>query len=90
LGSRRANPEAVAEHERALALDPSNVEAAASLGFDYMRFGEFDKSFEYFDNAIRESPHDPWLAHLYGGKAFCGFGRSRPRIPIGSRPPIPI
>jgi hypothetical protein len=23
-------------------------------------------------------------------KADCGFRRSRPRIPIGSRPPIPI
>jgi adenylate cyclase len=77
LGFQARYPEAVAEHERALALDPSNVEAAASLGFDYMRFGEFDKSFEYFDNAIRESPHDPWLAHLYGGKAFASFGLKR-------------
>ena len=74
LGFQACYQEAVAEHERALALDPSNVEAAASLGFDYMRFGEFDKSFEYFDKAIRASPHDPWLAHLYGGKAFANFG----------------
>ena len=27
--------EAVAEHERALALDPSNVNAVGELGFDY-------------------------------------------------------
>jgi len=74
LGFQARYQEAVAEHERALALDPSNVEAAASLGFDYMRFGEFDKSFEYFDKAIRTSPHDPWLAHLYGGKAAANFG----------------
>jgi adenylate cyclase len=77
LGFQARYPEAVAEHERALAIDPSNVEAAASLGFDYMRFGEFDKSFEYFDKAIRESPRDPWLAHLYGGKAFANFGLKR-------------
>ena len=32
-------PEAVAEHERALALDPSNVDAAADLGFDYVMLG---------------------------------------------------
>ena len=32
-------PEAVAEHERALALDPSNVDAAANLGCDYVFFG---------------------------------------------------
>ena len=77
LGFQARYQEAVAEHERALALDPSNVEAAASLGFDYMRFGEFDKSFEYFDKAILESPHDPWLVHLFGGKAFANFGLKR-------------
>jgi adenylate cyclase len=55
--------EAVAEHERALDLDPSNVCAAANLGFDYLNFGEFDKSFEYFDKAIRASPSDSGLAY---------------------------
>jgi adenylate cyclase len=77
LGFQARYQEAVAEHERALAIDPSNVEAVASLGFDYMRFGEFDKSFEYFDKAIRESPHDPYLAHLYGGEASANFGLKR-------------
>ena len=55
-------PEAVAEHERALALDPSNVGAATSLGFDYGMRGQFDKSLEYFDKAILGSPYDPLLA----------------------------
>ena len=68
------NEEAVAEHERALALDPSNVSAATSLGFDYGMHGEFDKSVEYIDKAIRESPYDPLLVHLYGGKAWANFG----------------
>ena len=45
--------EAVAEHERALVLDPSNTDAAGELGFDYMLRGEFDKSLEYLDKAIR-------------------------------------
>ena len=67
--------EAVAEHERALALDPSNVDAAGDLGFDYERLGEFDKSLEYFDKAIRASPHDPALAYWYGSKA-CGQFRA--------------
>jgi adenylate cyclase len=66
--------EAVAEHERALALDPSNVYAAASLGFDYINVGEFDKSLQYFDTAIRASPFDPGLAYWYGGKAVANFG----------------
>jgi class 3 adenylate cyclase/TolB-like protein/Tfp pilus assembly protein PilF len=66
--------EAVAEDERALALDPSNVDAVASLGFDYERFGEFEKAIEYFDKAIRASPHDPSLVYWYGDKALCNFG----------------
>ena len=67
--------EAVAEHERALALDPSNVDAVANLGLDYACLGEFDKSLEYFDKAIRASPYDPSLPYWYGGKA-CGQFRA--------------
>ena len=66
--------EAVAKHERALALDPSNVGAAAELGFDYGMRGLFDKSLEYFDKAILGSPHDLQLAAWYGGKAVANFG----------------
>jgi adenylate cyclase len=69
--------EAVAENERALALDPSNVTAAGDLGFDYERLGEFDKSVENFDKAIRASPHDPLLAYWYGSKASSNFGLKR-------------
>ena len=68
------NEEAVAEFERALTLDASFADADVGLGFDYMRLGEFDKSFGYFDKAIWASPHDPRLAHFYGGKAFANFG----------------
>jgi adenylate cyclase len=67
-------PEAVAEHERALALDPSYVGAAGDLGFDYGMHGDSDKSLEYFDKAIRESPHDSQLGAWYGGKAVANFG----------------
>ena len=69
--------EALPEDARALALDPSNVSAATSLGFDYGMHGEFDKSIEYIDKAIRESPYDPLLVHLYGGKAWANFGLKR-------------
>jgi tetratricopeptide (TPR) repeat protein len=67
-------PEAVAEHERALALDPSDVGAAADLGFDYMMNGLFDKSLEYFDKTILGSPHDSQLSTWYGGKATANLG----------------
>ena len=69
--------EAVPEHERALALDPSNVDAAGNLGFDYERLGEFDKGVEYFDRAIRESTHDLELALWYAGKTSVTFGLKR-------------
>ncbi len=69
--------EAVAEHERALALDPSNVDAAANLGFDYVDLGQFDKSVEYFDRAILASPNDRALYGWYVGKARADFGLKR-------------
>jgi tetratricopeptide (TPR) repeat protein len=37
------------------------------LGWDYLYLGEFEKSLEYFDKAIRLSPHDPLLTGWYGG-----------------------
>ena len=71
-------PEAVAEHQRALALDPSNVEAASNVGFDYIMQGrELEKSLEYFDRAIRASPYDPALVNWYGGKAVANFELKR-------------
>jgi tetratricopeptide (TPR) repeat protein len=73
LRAQGRNEEALAENERALALDPSNVFAPGDLGFDYERLGEFDKSIEYFDKAIRASPHDPTLAYWYGSKASATF-----------------
>jgi TolB-like protein/lipopolysaccharide biosynthesis regulator YciM len=66
--------DAVAEHERAIALDPSNVDAVAGLGVDYLDLGDFDKSLEYFDKAIRASPNDPELAFWYGNKARANLG----------------
>jgi adenylate cyclase len=69
--------EAVAEHERALALDPSNADAAAQLGLDYGYLGEADKCLEYLDKAIRTSPSDPALTYWYGVKAFANFELKR-------------
>jgi adenylate cyclase len=65
--------EAIPEDERALALDPSNVNAAGELGFAYANLGEFDKSLDYLDKAILASPHDPTLRYWYGAKAEANF-----------------
>jgi adenylate cyclase len=77
LRSQARNLEAVSEHERALALDPSNVNPAAELGWDHLFFGHFDKSLEYFDRAILGSPYDPFVRFWYGGKAVDHFGLKR-------------
>ena len=69
--------EAVAEAERALALDSTMVKADANLGLDYLNLGQFEKSLEFFDNAIHLSPHDPDLAGWYSGKASAYFGLNR-------------
>jgi class 3 adenylate cyclase/TolB-like protein len=74
LGWQTHYRESVAEFERAIALDPSSVYAILGLGWVYARFGESEKSLEYFDKAIRASPDDPTLAHFYGGKAVANFG----------------
>jgi TolB-like protein/class 3 adenylate cyclase len=66
--------EAIAEHERALALDPALVNADAGLGVDYMYLGQFEKSLEFEDKAIRLSPHDPALVPFYSNKAADYFG----------------
>jgi len=66
--------EAIAEEERALAINPSEADAVANLGVDYLYLGEFDRSIEYFDTAIRMSTHDVALLYWYGGKAWAYFG----------------
>ena len=69
--------EAVAEHERALTIDPSMADTAANLGVDYLFLGEFDKSIEYADKAIRMSVYDPSLLYWYGIKAWADLGLKR-------------
>ena len=74
LQSEGRTEEAVAEHERALAIDPSEADAVANLGVDYLYLGQPDKSIEYFDKAIRMSLYDPALLYWYGLKAWANFG----------------
>jgi adenylate cyclase len=66
--------EAIAEDERALALDPAIVDADAHLGWTYLGLGQFAKSHEYFDRAIRLSPRDPGLGLWYSGNTAACFG----------------
>jgi tetratricopeptide (TPR) repeat protein len=77
LRSQGRSLEAISEHERALILDPSNVNPAAELGWDHLFTGHFEKSIESFDKAILGSPYDPYLLFWYGGKAIANFGLKR-------------
>jgi class 3 adenylate cyclase/TolB-like protein/Flp pilus assembly protein TadD len=77
LQTQGRTEEAVAEHERTLALDPSDVDDMGMLGIDYQLLGQFDKSLEYLDSAIRTSPSDPMLVMWYHGKAWANFGLKR-------------
>jgi adenylate cyclase len=65
--------ESIAEYERALALDPAQMVAVGGLGWAYLRLGQFEKSVEYFDKAIRLSPRDPYLGSWYNGKSAGQF-----------------
>jgi tetratricopeptide (TPR) repeat protein len=47
------------------------------LGWAHLRLGEFDKSVESLDKAIRLSPYDRGLPYWYGGKALANFGLKR-------------
>jgi adenylate cyclase len=66
--------ESIAEYERALSLDPAMVIAFVGLGYDYLYLGQFEKSLEYLDKAIRLSPHDPYVGRWYVGEANGHFG----------------
>jgi tetratricopeptide (TPR) repeat protein len=67
------NDEAVAEYQRALALDPSFADADVGLGSLHLRLGEFAKGAESFDKAIRVSPYDRGVPYWYGAKALAYF-----------------
>ncbi len=65
--------EANAEAERALDLDPTAVDAYAQLAFNDEELGQYEKSLENLDKAIRLSPHDPSLHYWYASKATAHF-----------------
>jgi tetratricopeptide (TPR) repeat protein len=65
--------EAIAESERALALDPAVDYADANIGWNYAELGQFEKALAYLDKSIRLSPHDPWLFGWLASKSSSYF-----------------
>jgi adenylate cyclase len=75
LRVERRFDDAIAEFERALALDPNLAEAYGALGHTQFDIGQYQKAIEFFDKAIRLSPQNQQLAFWYGGKGGAYFGQ---------------
>jgi TolB-like protein/Tfp pilus assembly protein PilF len=73
LQSQLRLDEAIAEDRRAFDLDPSLVDAYWHMGFLMRRVGEFERSLEFIDKALRLSPRDPFRATWYADKAGSHF-----------------
>jgi TolB-like protein/DNA-binding winged helix-turn-helix (wHTH) protein len=77
LASKGLTDEAIAEEELTLSLDPSIVEANLTLGNLVRRLGQFERSLELIDKALRLSPLDPPVSYWYTGKADALFALKR-------------
>jgi tetratricopeptide (TPR) repeat protein len=58
---------AIAEFNRAIALNPENVEAYASRGFARIKLGQFEQGIADYDQAIELAPDHPML---YNDRGF--------------------
>jgi TolB-like protein/Flp pilus assembly protein TadD len=74
LRVERRFDDAIAEFERALALDPNFADAYGLLGFAQLDIGQYQKAIEFFDKAIRLSPQNQQLAFWYLSKGQAYFG----------------
>ena len=73
LRAERRFDDAIAEYERALALDPNLATSVASLGDTYFALGQYEKAIEFYDKATRLSPRDPDLFFWYTNKGVAYF-----------------
>jgi adenylate cyclase len=74
LRVQRRFDDAIAEFERALALDPNFADAYGLLGFTQLDIGQYQRAIEFFDKAIRLSPQNQQLAFWYLSKGQAYFG----------------
>lgn len=73
-------PSAIREFERALALDPNNVNVHNSLGVCYAVLGDFDRALEQFSTALRlesgeyMAAYNIGMVHALGGRRDAALG----------------
>jgi TolB-like protein/DNA-binding winged helix-turn-helix (wHTH) protein/Flp pilus assembly protein TadD len=66
--------EAIAENQKALALDPLSLPINNFLGMSYMFAGDYEKSYQQFQHTIALAPTFP-LAHDYLAELLKAMGR---------------
>jgi adenylate cyclase len=72
----RHTDDAVREFQRALDLNPNFAAAYGYLGWAVVFDGRHEEAKEYFQQALRMSPHDPLVAFFYSGMCAANyFGR---------------
>lgn len=62
--------EAIAVYEKARSLDPKDPAAWNNLANIYAHIGPVEKSFPYYDEAIRLAPDEPTYQHNFGTLVF--------------------
>jgi len=72
--------EAIAENQKALALDPLSLPISNFMGMTYMFAGEYEKSYQQFQRTIAINPTFP-LAHEYFFILLTAMGRYEEAIP---------
>jgi tetratricopeptide (TPR) repeat protein len=72
-------PEAVREYEKALILDPNNINALNSLGVCYANLGQLEEAVQSFHRVLALSPED-FMASLNLGFALTRLGRNEEAI----------
>ena len=77
LRAGRRFDEAIAEFERALALDPSRTAVFEFLGVAYLEIGQYEKAIDFLRKSTLLSPRDQNLSCWYFKKSFAYFRFSK-------------
>jgi len=64
--NRRMAQQAIDEYRAVLDKDPSSVNSLKGIAYLYMNMKDWDKSREYYKNAIKIDPNDPELYYSLG------------------------
>jgi len=75
--TKRDTQEAVRKYKRAIELNPNFAIAYGYMGWALAFDGQSDEAIEYFERALRMSPHDPLGAFFYSGTGVAHYCAQR-------------